>query len=183
VVDTLKRVAPRASLLMRTHFLEERNMLLALGAHDVVAEEVESAVEIISRMLRAIDVPRNIIDLNIRDVRARTQTSERKQTVPRNRLGAAHGLAEMKVECALVQAHSRAAGASPVSLHLRRETGALVVGIRRGDKLLEKIDPTLPFEPGDIVYFVGTNEALARALPLFDPDAQPEVAASEAPGN
>jgi hypothetical protein len=23
--------------------------------------------------------------------------------------------------------------------------------------------------PGDVVYFVGTGEALARALPLFDP--------------
>ena len=71
---------------MRTRYLAERDALLKLGAHDVVAEEVEGAVEIISRMLRSIEIPRNVIDERIRGVRAETQTSERKQTVPRNRL-------------------------------------------------------------------------------------------------
>jgi CPA2 family monovalent cation:H+ antiporter-2 len=65
---------------------------------------------------------------------------------------------------------SPAAGSSPVELRLRSETGALVVGVRRGDKLLEKPDPTVPFEPGDVVYFVGTSDALTRALALFEPE-------------
>jgi K+/H+ antiporter YhaU regulatory subunit KhtT len=135
------------------------------------AAEVEGAVEIISRMLRSIEVPRNVIDERIRGVRSETQTSDRKQTVPRSRLGDVSALAEMKIECALVHEQSPAAGASPVTLRLRSETGSLVVGVRRGDKLLEQPDPTVPFEPGDVVYFVGTSEALTRTLPLFDPGA------------
>jgi len=168
VVDTVRRVAPSVAVLMRTRYLAEREELFALGARDVVAEEVEGAVEIISRMLRAMDVPRNVINERIRGVRGETQISDRKATVPRSRLGEITALAEMKIESALVQQHCAAAGASLASLHLRSETGALVVGVRRGEKLLEKPDPYLPFEPGDIVYFVGTGEALARALPLFD---------------
>ncbi|HMI91121.1 MAG TPA: cation:proton antiporter [Polyangiales bacterium] len=169
VVDTLKRVAPSVSILMRTRYLLERQPLLDLGAHDVVAEEVEGAVEIIARMLRTIDVPRNVIDERIRSVRNEAQTSERKQTVPRNRLGHVQALAEMKIECALVHELSQAAGASAIALQLRTETGALVVGVQRGDKLLDQPDPTVPFQAGDIVYFAGTSEALARALPLFNP--------------
>jgi monovalent cation:H+ antiporter-2, CPA2 family len=168
VVDTVKRVAPGVPVLMRTRYLAEREGLLRLGAKDVVAEEVEGAVEIISRMLRGIDVPRNVIDDKIRGVRGDTQATERKQTVPRKRLGDVGALSELKIESALVQEQSRAAGASPVTLRLRSDTGALVVGVRRGDKLLEKPDPTVPFQPGDVVYFVGTSEALARALALFD---------------
>lgn len=168
VVDTVRREAPNVSILMRTRYLVERQALVKLGAHDVVAEEVEGAVEIISRMLRTIEVPRNVIDERIRSVRSETQTSDRKLTVPRNRLAEVAGLAELKIECALVHPDSRAAGASPTTLRLRSETGALVVGVRRGDKLLEQLDPTLPFQPADVVYFVGTSDALARAIVLFE---------------
>lgn len=169
VVDTLKRVAPSTPILMRTRYLLERDGLMKLGAGDVVAEEVEGAVEIISRMLRTIEVPRNVIEERIRGVRSETQTTDRKQTVPRKQLREISGLDEMKIESALVHEDSPAAGVSPVTLRLRTETGALVVGVRRGGRLLDKPDPNVPFETGDVVYFVGTRDALARALPLFEP--------------
>jgi CPA2 family monovalent cation:H+ antiporter-2 len=179
VVDTVKRVAPNASVLMRTRYLAERDALMRLGARDVVAEEVEGAVEIIARLLRSIDVPRNVIDDRIHHLRSDTQTTERKQTVPRNRIGDVSALSEMKIECARVDPDSPAAGRSPVALRMRSTTGALVVGVRRGSGLVEQSDPTIPFEAGDLVYFVGTHEALAKALPLFDASRQDEVGPRE----
>jgi CPA2 family monovalent cation:H+ antiporter-2 len=173
VVDTVKRTAPDVPLLMRTRYLAEASALLKLGARDVVAEEVEGAVEIISRMLRGMDVPRNVIDERIHQVRTETQTSERKHTVPRKRLGEVGALAQLKIECALVRAGCRAAGATPVSLKLRSKTGALVVGVHRGDHMLEQPDPTIAFEPGDVVYFVGTSDALNRTMELFELDGEP----------
>ena len=77
-------------------------------------------------------------------------------------------LAELKIESALVRDKSTAAGASPAQLRLRSVTGVLVVGVRRADQLLQNPDPDLAFEPGDIVYFVGTSNAIREALPLFD---------------
>lgn len=174
VVDTVKRVAP-VPVLMRTRYLAERTALIALGAREVVAEEVEGAVEIISRMLRSMEVPRNVIDDCIRSVRSETQNSDRKQTVPRTRLGELAGLAEMKIECAVVNEDSPAVGKSSVALQLRSATGALVVGVRRGARLLEQPDPTVPFQAGDVVYFAGTNDALSRALPLFNRRSEPET--------
>jgi monovalent cation:H+ antiporter-2, CPA2 family len=169
VVDTVKRVAPGTRILMRTHYLLERDGLMKLGANDVVAEEVEGAVEIISRMLRTIEIPRNVIDERIQGVRSETQTTERKETVPRNVLRETSGLDEMKIESALVHDKSPAAGKSAVTLRLRSATGALVVAVRRAGQLLNNPDPHVLFEPGDVVYFVGTGEATARALPLFEP--------------
>jgi K+/H+ antiporter YhaU regulatory subunit KhtT len=55
-----------------------------------------------------------------------------------------------------------------MSLRLRTETGALVVGTRRGDALLEKPDPAVPFQAGDVVYLVGTSNAIRRAMVVFD---------------
>jgi CPA2 family monovalent cation:H+ antiporter-2 len=169
VVDTVKRVAPDLPVLMRTRYLLEREGLFAMGARDVVAEEVEGGVEVIARMLRWLEIPRNVIEERIHEVRADTQTTERRLTVPRTALRDVHGLDELKIESALVREGSRAAGMSPIALRLRSETGALVVGVRRGETLLEKPDPTVPFEPGDVVYLVGTTDAVRRALGLFDP--------------
>ncbi|MEZ4468499.1 MAG: cation:proton antiporter [bacterium] len=167
VVDTIRRVAPQVPVLMRVRYLGERPRLLAFGAHDVVAEEVEGAAEIVARMLRHLEVPRNTIDARIRDLRSETQTSERSLVVPRRRLGEVRGLDALKIESASVEADSPVIGASIVDLRLRSETGALVVGVRRGDELLDRPDPTVPFEVGDVVYMVGTGEALERALGVF----------------
>ncbi len=168
VVDTARRVAPTLPILMRTRYLAERDGLLQMGVNDVVAEEVEGAVEVIARMLRQLEVPRNVIDEHLRGVRGETQVSERKQTVPRAVLSDVRGLDELKIESALVRESSAVAGQSAITLRLRSQTGALVVGIRRGGRLLDKSDPELPFEPGDIVYLVGTSSAIQGTLPLFN---------------
>jgi CPA2 family monovalent cation:H+ antiporter-2 len=168
VVDTVRRVAPNVPVLMRTRYLAQREGLFKLGARDVVAEEVEGAVEIIARLLRAIEVPRNVIDERLQSIRSETQTSERKQTLPRAQLGEVRALSELKIESVLVRAGSAAAGASPASMRLRSVTGVLVVGVQRGDELLQNPDPGAAFEPGDVVYVVGTSSAIRQALPLFD---------------
>ncbi|GAB4204691.1 MAG: monovalent cation:proton antiporter family protein [Sandaracinaceae bacterium] len=168
VVDTVRRVAPRVGVLMRTRYLVEREPLMSLGAHDVVAEEVEGAVEVITRMLRAVEIPRNDIEARVRAVRADTQTSERRIAVPARTLGGTSPLADMEIECMRVEPGSTADGASAVSLRLRSETGALVVGVRRDGELLDHPDPSAPFRAGDEVFFVGRPEALARAQALFE---------------
>jgi CPA2 family monovalent cation:H+ antiporter-2 len=168
VVDTLRRVAPTVPVLMRARYVAERAALLALGAYDVVAEEVEGGVEMVARLLRALEVPRNVIDARLRDARATTHSAERKLTLPRARLRDVTALDDLKIESARVEPGSAAVGASAAGLRLRTETGALVVGVRRGGRLLEDPDPTVPFEVGDEVFLAGTGEALARAVARFD---------------
>jgi CPA2 family monovalent cation:H+ antiporter-2 len=164
VVDTARRVAPQVPVMMRTRYLADRGALVRIGARDVVAEEVEGAVEIIARVLRWSEVPRNVIDQRIAQARAETQSSDRKQTVPRTPLQEHRALAELKIESVLIQENSAGAAHSAVALELRSTTGALVVAVRRGERLLENPDPTVPFEPGDVVYLVGTGTAIAAAI-------------------
>jgi CPA2 family monovalent cation:H+ antiporter-2 len=168
VVDTMRRVAPHVPVVMRARYLAEREALLKMGARDVVAEEVEGAVEIISRLLRFVEMPRNVIEAQIQMIRSETQASERKLTVPRPSLRDMRDLDDLKIESVLVRDNSPAINASPLSLRLRSETGALLVGVRRGAELLSQPDPSVPFELNDVAYLVGTSEAIRRALPLFD---------------
>lgn len=164
VVDTARRVAPAVPVLIRTRYLAERGRLLALGAREVVAEEVEGGVEILARILRWLGIPRNTIDQRIDEARAATQLTERNQTVPRRLLGEEKALEELKIESVVLEPSSRAVGRSAVELDLRRKTGALVVAVRRGDKLLEEPDPQAPFEAGDVVYLVGAVGSIRSAM-------------------
>jgi CPA2 family monovalent cation:H+ antiporter-2 len=168
IVDMLRRVAPNVPVLMRARYLAEREGLLKMGARDVVAEEVEGAVEVIARLLRSIEVPRNVIEGALPTIRAETQTSERKQTLPRAQLGDVRALSELKIESVLVRENSHAVGSSPAKMQLRSTTGVLLVGVQRAEQLLQNPDPHSAFEAGDILYFVGTSEAIRKALPLFD---------------
>lgn len=163
VVDTVRRVAPHVPIIVRARYLADRSALVALGANDIVAEEVEGAVEIISRLLRAVEVPRNVIDARIHEARMETQSSDRTVTVPRAALSDHRGLKELKIESVSLDASSAAVGASAISLALRASTGALVVAVRRGESLLEQPDPSAPFQAGDIVYLVGTTSAISHA--------------------
>lgn len=171
IVDTIKRVAPEVPVLMRTRYLSEREPLLRLGAKDVVVEEVEGAVEVIARMLRWIDVPRNVIDARLREVRASTKSRDRTHTVQPAQLGRTAALAELRIESVQIDDASPVCGRSPIELRLQTETGALVVGVRRDGRLLASVDPNDPLRAGDVVYFVGTPEALESAVRVFDAGA------------
>lgn len=164
VLDTAKRVAPHVPVMLRAHYLAEVKELLGLGASDAVAEEVESAVEILARVLRWLNVPRNLIDKQVRVSRERTQASERKPTVPRKTLGEHPALADLKLEHVVLEAGSPAVGQGLRALELRGRTGALVVALQRGGQLLEELDPEQPLAAGDVVYLAGRGESVRAAV-------------------
>jgi CPA2 family monovalent cation:H+ antiporter-2 len=173
VLVTAARVAPNVPVLMRAHYLSEKPGLLALGAHDVVAEEVEGGLEMLVRVLRWLETPRNVIDRQLREAREATQTSERKVTVPRRTLGEMQALADLKLERVLIEQGSTGAGKSAVELDLRRQTGALMIAVQRGLSLLEQPDPHVNWEPGDVVFLAGTGESLRKATQMLSEPVLP----------
>ncbi|MBK9264597.1 MAG: cation:proton antiporter [Polyangiaceae bacterium] len=180
VVDTAKRVAPGVRILMRARYLLEKQQLLDMGATDVVAEEVEGGVEILARLLRWLDAPRNIIEDRIDEARASTQTTERTMKIPRRSLEEQGGLADLKIDSALVTPTSPAAGHSAAALDVRRTTGALIIAIRRDGKLLDQFDPNNPFVTGDVVYLAGTTDGVKQAVDLLTRKAAPAEGAEAA---
>jgi CPA2 family monovalent cation:H+ antiporter-2 len=70
VVDSARRFAPSVPVLIRTHYLIERAPLVAMGASEVVVEEVETAIEVIALLLRQCDMPTAAIDRTVDEARA-----------------------------------------------------------------------------------------------------------------
>ena len=126
-------------------------------------------MEVIARILRWLEVPRNELDARVRALRQETETTDRAPHAPQGVIAALRGLGELEIESLRVEPGSAAVASSALSLRIRSETGALMVGVRRGEALLERPDPSAPFEVGDVVYFVGKLDALERVQALFAP--------------
>ena len=168
VIDAAKRVAPHVPILVRSRYLTEKPALAKVGADDVVAEEVEGAMEVLVRLLRWLDVPRNRIQARVREARESTQTSERGLTLPRASLDKHGALADLKIESLAIEPDSQAAGRSLTDLSLRSRSGALIVAVRRAGELVEPFDPTTPLLPDDVVYVVGSSSAIRAAMAILD---------------
>jgi CPA2 family monovalent cation:H+ antiporter-2 len=164
VVFSLREVAPDVPILMRAHYLAEVGPLRALGAAEVVAEEVEGGVEMLVRVLRLLEIPRNVIEQRVREAREATLTAARPITVPRRSLAEHKGLSELKIESVQLLAKSALVGRTLRDLKVREETGVTVVALRRGDRLLEHIDPADPLQVDDVLYIVGASERMSQAV-------------------
>jgi CPA2 family monovalent cation:H+ antiporter-2 len=168
VVDTVHRAAPEVPVLVRARYFADREKLHTLGAAEVVAEEVEASLEVMARLLRRLEVPRNVIDAQVRSARIVLQTGGRRLTLPRTALPELQALADLNVENVLIEERWHAVGRSPVELAIRQRTRALAVALRRGEALLEDPDPAQPFAAGDVVYLCGSRAAIASAMELLE---------------
>lgn len=169
VVDTARRVAPDVAVFIRARYLAESDALQKIGATDVVAEEVEGAVELMARVLRSLEVPRNVIDAQVDAARTRTQHSARAHVVPRAQLGRQAHLAALKIESVLLVSDSPLTRKSLKDMDLRHTTGATLVAVRRGEELLSHPPASEPLQAGDVVYLIGEVDAVSRAMALLDP--------------
>jgi monovalent cation:H+ antiporter-2, CPA2 family len=166
-VVAVRRQCPKIPVFVRAHYVRDAERMVALGATHAVAEEVESGIEMLVRVLREAGMARNVIDDRVRHARAR-HGSTRTHTVPRPYLGALSQIGELKVESFLVVEGSFAVGRSAIDLRLRTQTGALVVARRRPDGRVETADPGQPFELQEQIYLIGSGSALSAALVLLD---------------
>lgn len=51
IIDAIRRVNPRLAILVRTHYVADRDRLLELGATEVIVEEIEAAHAMVERMV------------------------------------------------------------------------------------------------------------------------------------
>lgn len=170
ILAAVRREAPQVPLLVRTRYLADERALTAVGASQLVVEEVEALTEMLARTLRLLDVPRNQIDRELHAARLATQPALRALTVPRRTLGEHGDLGDLKIESLRLGATSRGLGQTPRELRLRESTGAILVALRRGEKLIAPVSPDEFLVEEDLLFLVGDLDAVTRARVALDRD-------------
>ncbi|HEY6000213.1 MAG TPA: cation:proton antiporter [bacterium] len=174
VVTVARAVNPAIHLVVRTRFLREISELTRLGADEVIAEEFETSVEIFTRVLRELLVPRNVIAIQVDLVRREGYGMLRGLRMPsRLQDQLAHILAASAVDNVQLLEGSPALGRTLAELRLREETGVSVVAVIRQGKAQTNPPPDWRFALGDILVVMGAHREVDAADRLLSPEGRP----------
>lgn len=159
IVELARRVAPDAYILVRTRYLREVEPLLSIGADEVIADELEVSVEVFSRVLTRMLVPREDIKRLIGEVRGDWRRMSR--TFAKDAT-AVHDLRvhipDLTTHTLRLTERSPLVGLSIAASGLRADHGVTVLAVTRGEEPISNPKSTLVFGPGDVLFVVGPLE-------------------------
>ena len=168
-VRTARDLNPAVEIVVRSQRIQEIEGLRRLGANDVVAQKVEAAIEIFTRVLHRYHVPRNVVRAQIRVLRGEgyrmLRSPEGGKAVSAAVLDA---LEAGTTDIYRIERGSPVAGQSLRDLDLRRRTGATVLAVVRNEEPHPNPGADTVLETGDDLVLVGSHAEIDQAFVLLD---------------
>ncbi len=165
-VAAARAMSPEIVVLTRTKYVSDMDALWDQGSTEVIAEEFEASLELMTRILRVYNAPRAMVAAEIKSIRDQRFGifRERKTTVPRIRLSTE---VDVYTETWEVPPDCSWHGATVEATRLRGETGALILGIVRENHTLNNPGPQEFILSGDRLVLSGTKEQLKNAISML----------------
>jgi CPA2 family monovalent cation:H+ antiporter-2 len=165
IVREVRDLAPSAYLIVRTRYVKEIPELKALGADEVIPEEFETSIEIFSKVLNSFLVPEHDVDQLVDKIRADNYELFQSEKVRVRKAGAHHSNAH--IGCVrLGGGGCRWCGRSLNNIPFNEKYGVRILGISRGEVMMEKPDPAEVLRPGDILFLSGRQADIEKVREL-----------------
>jgi len=162
IVELSRKLNPTVYIIARTRYTSELNPLYSLGANDVIPEEFETSIEIISRVLHNFFIPANEIEKHISEVRKGgyeifRNVHQKYDVFPE----LIQYLPDIEIETIRIEARSPLAGKSLADFGFRRKYGVTVLAIQRSALTITNPSGDTQVVAQDIVILIGTRECIA----------------------
>jgi CPA2 family monovalent cation:H+ antiporter-2 len=167
-VAAARQLNPGLFIVARSRRVTEIEALQAAGADEVVAEEFETSVEILTSVLQRLHVPGNVIRTQARLLRADCYRMLRTPSPSGLSEPLRRALAVGATDSFLLGPEHAAVGATLRGLELRRRTGATVLAVVRGDQPLTSPAADLELESDDVLVLVGGHAEIEQAFRLLE---------------
>jgi CPA2 family monovalent cation:H+ antiporter-2 len=168
VASLARHLHPALHIIVRTRYILEVEPLYKLGVNEVIPEEFETSIEILSRVLRNYMVPHAEIERCITEVRSDGYGMLRSMSRRHSHaVGISGYLAGAEIGTYKLQKGSLLEGKSLREGIIRSMSGATVLVIKREDEVVPNPDPVWELQENDLVLLLGTPEQLAMAGRLF----------------
>jgi CPA2 family monovalent cation:H+ antiporter-2 len=164
-VAVARGLNPGLYLLVRTRRLHEVDELLRIGADEVIAEELETAIEIFTRVLARLGVALNVVEAETRVLRGDAYRMLRAPAAGwalSDKVAAA--LAQGTTTVFFLEADHAAAGRTLGEIDLRRATGATLLAAVRGERAITNPTADLVLQPGDSLVLMGSHAEVRAAM-------------------
>jgi len=162
IISNIRAISQSVYIIVRTRYVSNTETLLSLGADEVIPEEFETSIAILSRVLQNFFVPVDQIDEILRALRAdnyelfQTQAHMPSTIKPIN-------IPEFNVTCVRIDADSgKVVGKSIVEAKIREKYGVNILAISRNDEMKYPISPEEKLLQHDFIYISGDNESIDK---------------------
>ncbi|HEX2122240.1 MAG TPA: NAD-binding protein, partial [Thermoanaerobaculia bacterium] len=155
-------------IIVRTRYVAEVERLRTLGADEVIPEEFETSLEIVTRTLRVLCVPQNVVANQLRLLRDEGYRMLRDPSVRATdgrRLSALFAAGTSQTYLVLPETYVEGRTIEELGL---ADHGVGVAALLRDGLALSPLPANEPLQPGDTMLLVGAHEDLTRAVAQLD---------------
>jgi CPA2 family monovalent cation:H+ antiporter-2 len=170
VVALARGMNEHAAIVCRTPYVADIEDLYELGATEVIPEEFETSVEMFSRVLQCLNVPKNIVTAQVEIIRSRHYAMLRDRSGGRPHLESIYELFTAATTVThLIREGSPATGRRLDEIDLRETTGVRLIALVRKGEAIGDPPGEMTVSQGDIFVMIGSHAQLDKARRLLDP--------------
>ncbi|HSK47899.1 MAG TPA: cation:proton antiporter [Coriobacteriia bacterium] len=159
IVELARRIAPEAFILVRSRYLHEVEVLRELGADEVIADELEVSIEVFSRVLTRMLVPREDIKRLIGEVRGDWRRMSRTFAKDATAAPDLHVMVpDLTTHTLRLTEHSPIVGGTIAQSALRAEHGVTVIAVTREGEQVSNPNADFTLRIGDVLFVVGPSD-------------------------
>lgn len=160
-----RQMKPDIHIIVRTRYMTEITDLRELGADEIIPEEFETSIEIFSRVLTKLGIPRHIIQRQAAAIRSEGYEMLRLPTLPMVELiDIAEALGSAATETFIMPSDSPAAGKTIGQLKLRTKTGVSVIAVIHDGHTEINPGPETKIDVDDVLVLLGTTDKIHQAI-------------------
>jgi len=168
IIDAARRLNPALHIISRTRFVTEMGPLYELGADEVIPEDYEASVEVLTRVLSKYLIPREDIERCVALVRADHYRMLRDLAYESPTLADVQlGIPDVEISAMRVCRGAAVANRTLSELDLRREFGVTLLAIRRDSTVLANPSGEQSLVVNDIAILIGKPDKMSEAASLF----------------
>ena len=161
-VAAARRINAETYIIARTRYISEIEQLYDAGADTVIAEEFETSLEIVRRILGRFGYRPATIDRQVLSLRQGRYEMFRGGPIDKVPIQT-----EVRFDPFEVEVRGRAHGKTLAELRIREDSGATIVAARRSADVVANPPSDHVLYEGDHVYLIGTEEEIRRAMRLL----------------
>ena len=160
-----RQMNPGVHIIVRTRYMSEITDLRELGADEIIPEEFETSIEIFSRVLTKLGIPRHAIQHEVATIRSEGYELLRLPTLPMvDLIQIAEALGSAATETFILPQDSPAAEKTIGELMLRTRTGVSVIALIHEGTTEINPGPDSTLNVDDVLVLLGTPDNIHKAI-------------------
>jgi CPA2 family monovalent cation:H+ antiporter-2 len=181
ITAVARSINPTMRIVVRTRYTAEVDALAEAGADSVIAEELESVVQLFGEVLRDYRIPATEIEAYEELARQNGYSALFDAAVDNSVFACKTGTDCFDSRTVKVREGAAVAGKSIHSLMLMEDFGLTVKSVTRGAELFEPPSPEFVLEVGDEIVISGETDAFARNAAFFRTANKAMAVSADAP--